>query len=333
VKILVLALGLLLTLMVGAPVFGAAAVLAAAVGQAAGATATETPTTAGEIPAEMLAIYEAAATACPGLSWTVLAAVGTVESGNGESTLPGVRSGQNPAGAEGLMQFEPATFEQYDRPVPADGAVPPTPYDPVDAAYAAARLLCANGAATAGRLRTALYAYNHSNAYVDQVMGLAGRLAASLESAPTRGSLGVSGPAGPDGARPPSAMVAVDFALAQLGIPYRWGGELPGRGFDCSGLVQAAWAAAGVHLPRVAQEQFAAGPLLAPETWLHPGDLVFFGPPGGGVTHVGLVVAPSGEMVDAPHAGASVRVEPFPLTVGALWGADIYMGATRPGPQ
>ena len=66
--------------------------------------------TAANIPASFLALYQEAAATCPGLPWTVLAAIGTVESDNGQSSLPGVRSGANAAGAEGLMQFEPATF-------------------------------------------------------------------------------------------------------------------------------------------------------------------------------------------------------------------------------
>jgi cell wall-associated NlpC family hydrolase len=57
-------------------------------------------------------------------------------------------------------------------------------------------------------------------------------------------------------------LVAVDWALAQAGTPYVWGGETPGAGFDCSGLVQAAYQAAGISLPRVAQDQFDAGPHL-----------------------------------------------------------------------
>ena len=119
-----------------------------------------------------------------------------------------------------------------------------------------------------------------------------------------------------------AATEAVAWALAQRGTPYRWGGEGPG-GFDCSGLVQAAYGAAGVALPRVAQDQYDAGPPLAPGTPLRPGDLVFFGSSPSGVDHVGMVVA-TGEMVDAPHTGAVVRVEP-------IW-TDGYVGATRPAP-
>ncbi|HVC68479.1 MAG TPA: transglycosylase SLT domain-containing protein, partial [Acidimicrobiales bacterium] len=101
-----------------------------------------------------------------------LAAIGTVESDNGTSEAAGVQWGANFAGAEGVMQFEPATFAEYARPVPAGGADPPSPYDATDAVWAAARLLCADGA-DAGDLPGAIYAYNHSAAYVTEVWDLA----------------------------------------------------------------------------------------------------------------------------------------------------------------
>ncbi len=288
------------------------------------------PSTAGPlsaIPAGMLRLYSAAAATCPGLSWAVVAAIGAVESDHGRSDLPGVHSGRNPAGAEGPMQFEPATFAAYAVPVPPGGVDPPSPYDPTDAVYAAARMLCADGAGDPDRLGQAVFAYNHSGAYVAQVLsrasayGLAGSEAAGVPSAPTGGTGSPGSGAG---------LVAVDYALAQVGTPYRWGGEAPGVGFDCSGLAQAAWAAAGVPLPRVAEDQLAAGTPLAPGQDLVPGDLVFFGPPGGPAGHVGLVVDGRGVMVDAPHAGASVRVEPFPTVLGEAWGDEVYLGATDP---
>ncbi len=118
----------------------------------------------------------------------------------------------------------------------------------------------------------------------------------------------------------PAATTAVAYALAQLGTPYLWGGESP-AGFDCSGLVQAAYAQAGISLPRVAQAQYDAGPHVPAGQPLEPGDLVFFGSDPSNVDHVGIVVNQS-EMVDAPHTGALVRTEPFD------W--PDYLGATRP---
>jgi cell wall-associated NlpC family hydrolase len=272
------------------------------------------------VPPAMLALYRAAAATCPGLPWTVLAAIGTVESENGQSDLPGVHSGANAAGAEGPMQFLPATFAAYDHPVPPGGAVPPSPYDPVDAVFAAARLLCADGAAGGVDVPGAVFAYNHAAAYVDQVLALAGAYASGGTPAAS---------AAPGGA----GDVVVSWALAQIGTPYIWGGESPGAGFDCSGLVQAAWAAAGVHLPRVAQDQYAATRRLAPGQALVPGDLVFFGTSPTLVDHVGLYVgadAGTAVMVDAPHAGADVRTEPFVAAPGAPFGTLVYLGAGRP---
>jgi cell wall-associated NlpC family hydrolase len=274
-----------------------------------------------DIPAAMLALYQQAAATCPGLPWSVLAAIGTVESGNGQSDLPGVHSGRNAAGAEGPMQFELATFAEYDEPVPPGGAQPPSPYDPVDAVYAAARLLCANGAAAGADVPEAVYAYNHSSTYVDQVMTLA-RQYANTDAI------------GPGASAASAAEVeAVEWALTQIGTPYVWGGETPGVGFDCSGLVQAAYAVAGVALPRVAQDQYDATPKLSAGDPLAPGDLVFFGGGPSGIDHVGLFVGTvHGQpvMVDAPYSGADVRAETFPDTIGASFGGLLFVGATRP---
>jgi cell wall-associated NlpC family hydrolase len=308
---------------------GAAPFLTAAVAGSAlsgGATSPASATSTGAIatdgtpldaiPAAMLELYVRAAASCPGLPWTVLAAIGTVESSNGTSSLPGVHAGANWAGAEGPMQFEPATFAAYALPVPSGGQAPPSPYDPTDAVFAAARDLCANGAAGGTDLSRAVLAYNHDPSYVRQVLELAESYGSATALTP---------PADVSGT------IAAEWALAQVGTPYVWGGEAPGIGFDCSGLVQAAYAAAGVRLPRVAQSQFDAGPHLAGA--LAVGDLVFFGAGPDEVTHVGLYVGVrDGQtlMVDAPHRGADVEVEAFPARPGAAWGGDVYVGATRP---
>jgi cell wall-associated NlpC family hydrolase len=274
-----------------------------------------------DIPAAMLALYQQAAGTCPGLPWTVLAAIGTVESDNGLSTLPGVHGGSNAAGAEGPMQFEPATFAAYDEPVPPGGAQPPSPYDPVDSVYAAARLLCANGAAAGADVPEAVFAYNHSSSYVDQVMTLAQQYAGSA-AVPTDASMAQA-----------VETVAVEWALTQIGTPYVWGGETPGVGFDCSGLVQAAYGVAGVALPRVAQDQYDTTPKLSAGDPLTPGDLVFFGSASSGIEHVGLFVGSlhgQAVMVDAPSTGADVRAEVFPDTIGTSFGDLLFVGATRP---
>jgi cell wall-associated NlpC family hydrolase len=288
-----------------------------------GGTANEPSASAaaGKIPPDMLALYQQAAATCPGLPWTVLAAIGTVESDNGRSDLPGVQSGSNPAGAEGPMQFEPATFTEYALPIPTGGADPPSPYDPTDAVYAAARLLCANGASGGANIPGAIYAYNHSTSYVQQVLTLAQSYAGGSAGAVDASAISGAG------------AVAVQWALAQIGTPYVWGGESPGVGFDCSGLVQAAFAVAGIALPRVAQDQYEETPKLAAGTALAPGDLVFFGSGPSGIDHVGLYVGVvDGEdvMVDAPHSGADVRAEAFPAAVGAPFGSLLFVGATRP---
>ncbi|MCL4313801.1 MAG: lytic transglycosylase domain-containing protein [Actinobacteria bacterium] len=124
------------------------------------------------ISVKMLSLYHAAAKTCPGLSWSILAAIGSIESDNGMSSLPGVNSGSNYMGAEGPMQFEPATFLAYATVGPG-GAVPPNPYNPVDAVYTAATMLCANGASNPSGLEAAVYDYNHSLRYVEQVLAIA----------------------------------------------------------------------------------------------------------------------------------------------------------------
>ncbi|MEX5710707.1 C40 family peptidase [Parafrankia sp. FMc6] len=122
------------------------------------------------------------------------------------------------------------------------------------------------------------------------------------------------------------------YIQGQIGIPYLWGGdgpqltELPdGRvkvtgGFDCSGLTRAAYAAAGVKLPRTAQQQYEAGPLVPAGSFLQPGDLLFFGTGPGDVTHVGIAVS-STQMINAPHRGAVVRID-------SIW--RNLVGVTRP---
>jgi hypothetical protein len=173
--------GLLVTAVLGAAVL-AGAVAGTAIpgsepsaGQMAGGPASGGPPSGravASIPPTYLQLYQQAAGTCPGLRWTVLAGIGTVESGNGQSAAAGVRSGANFAGAEGPMQFEPTTFSSVAVVGPG-GADPPSPYDPVDAVYSAAHLLCTDGGGDPATVGRAIYAYNHSSDYVAQVLSLA----------------------------------------------------------------------------------------------------------------------------------------------------------------
>jgi hypothetical protein len=118
-------------------------------------------------PSNYLQLFQAsAARYCPGMSWTVLAAIGQIESGDGSNMGP------SSAGALGPMQFLPSTWQEWG--ITAFGETgSPDIMDPFDAVPAAARLLCAAGAGSAGGLRGAIFAYNHATWYVNEVLGLA----------------------------------------------------------------------------------------------------------------------------------------------------------------
>jgi cell wall-associated NlpC family hydrolase len=120
---------------------------------------------------------------------------------------------------------------------------------------------------------------------------------------------------------------ALSAAVTQLGTPYRWGGEEEKKGFDCSGLTQWAYRAAGISIPRTAQEQFNAS-VKHTQGQGKPGELVFFGSGPGDVSHVGMIVRP-GVMIDAAHTGTSVRYEPVPA-VGSKWGGDTVLAIGEP---
>ena len=135
-------------------------------------------------------------------------------------------------------------------------------------------------------------------------------------------SIGANGSSAPQqytGPASTQAGKAVAFAYAQLGKPYQWGATGPGS-YDCSGLTQAAWAAAGVAIPRDTYEQWAALPHIATSA-IQPGDLLYYD----GVGHVAMYVG-DGYIIDAPQTGEDV--EKIPMNTS--WYAGNFDGAARP---
>ena len=283
-------------------------------GSSPGAQSTPSQQARDDIPPQLLVLYQQAAADCPGLDWSVLAAIGKVETDHGRSTLPGAQTGENFAGAGGLMQFLAPTFDAVTtrHQLPAGGASPPSRYNPSDAIHAAAYYLCDSGAPQ--DLHTAIFTYNHSDTYVTQVLDQAARYRA--RPAPDNADCHAAS------AADTAAAQAISFACAQLGQPYVWGGNGPADGgWDCSGLTKAAYAAAGITLPRTTYDQVNIGPRI-PENQLQPGDLVFYGT-AANVHHVGLYLG-TGRMIHAPDVGQ-------PVQIGAYrYDGDDYFGAVRP---
>jgi cell wall-associated NlpC family hydrolase len=274
-------------------------------------------TALADIPPDYLALYRAAAGECKGLDWSILAAIGKIETNHGRSTLPGVHSGENYAHAGGPMQFLQPSFDGVlaRHQIPPGGASPPSRHNPHDAIYAAAFYLCDNGV-NRGDLHAAIFAYNHADWYVRKVIDQAKQYS---DAAATVGT----GDCNAIQAMNAVAAAAINYACGQRGLPYVWGGNGPqDGGFDCSGLTVAAYGAAGITLPRTADAQFRVGPRVLDGQPLLPGDLVFYGT-ATHIHHVGLYIG-GGFMVDAPDFGQVVKVEPYRHK------GDDYTGATRP---
>jgi peptidoglycan DL-endopeptidase CwlO len=137
----------------------------------------------------------------------------------------------------------------------------------------------------------------------------------------TIGGNGSSAPVTYSGPTTTQAEKAVAFAYAQLGCPYVYGGTGPcNLGFDCSGLAQAAWAAAGVAIPRDSYEQWAGLPHV-PLSAIEPGDLLIYNDEG----HVAIYVG-DGYIIDAPQTGMDVERIPE----STPWYADNLDGVLRP---
>lgn len=112
---------------------------------------------------------------------------------------------------------------------------------------------------------------------------------------------------------------AVLFARRLLGVPYRWGGDSPSTGFDCSGFVRFVYARFGLRLPHSSYADFGLGTRVARGS-LEPGDLVFFD----SVGHVGMYIG-GGRFIHAPHSGTAVQV----TSLSEPWYRSSYDGARR----
>ncbi|MES9608858.1 NlpC/P60 family protein [Actinomadura sp. NPDC000929] len=274
---------------------------------------------AKSVPVDYLKLYKEAGRKY-GIPWNVLAGVGKVETDHGRSTMPGVSSGENYAGAGGPMQFLDATFKAFAVDGDKDGKK--DRYDPADAIPTAAAYLKHNGAPE--RMRTAIFQYNHSWDYVDLVLDWAKRYVGG-DFKPVQ----ANGINCEDNELPANVGALVKtiiaFAMAQRGKPYVFGANGPDA-YDCSSLIQAAYRQVGLNLPRTTFEQWPFGVKIA-KGKEQPGDLVFFnsGPgtspdnPG----HVGMVIG-GGKMIVASCSAC------VPAIGVKTYKKPNWVGVTRP---
>lgn len=109
------------------------------------------------------------------------------------------------------------------------------------------------------------------------------------------------------------ASTVISSAMAELGVPYLWGGT-SSAGWDCSGLVQHAYRKAGVELPRVSRDQARMGVEVPDLSLAKPGDLIAFGSP---VDHIGIYLG-DGKMIHAPKRGDVVKVSGISRSIATI---------------
>jgi peptidoglycan DL-endopeptidase CwlO len=346
----IVGLGLLaIPVLIGSDAFFAAS--AGCSGQQTGTVGQPTASAkANAIPANYLVWYKKVGQQY-GVPWTLLAGIGTVESDNGQTTLPGVHSGQNAFGAAGPMQIgiggaagntwgglpvHPGSEAVNGVATDEDGGPNADVYDPADAIAGAAKYLLQAGVQTDPS--AAIFAYNHLQSYVETVLYYASAYAggkfsvvsAQLPSSSTAAGCAVTAGAVTNISSPNQAVsAAISYAQEQIGKPYLFGGTGPDA-FDCSGLVMMAYRAAGVNIARTSEEQWATE-VRVPASQVEPGDLVFFAGSDGTTTapgHVGLVIG-NGEMIEAYATGFPIRVSTFGK-LSSAGGDQSPVGFTRP---
>ena len=295
------------------------------------------------IPANYLQLYQQVGHTL-GVSWTLLAGIGEVESDHGRSTLPGVHSGANAFGAAGPMQIgiggaagntwggapvHPATESVSGVATDFNHDGIASVYEPADAIAGAAKYLLQHGVLT--NPSGAIFDYNHLASYVQAVLHWAGIYAGGAftvaVATPAPQQCNNSGPASDQVANQTVATV-IAFARQQIGKPYLWGGTGPDA-FDCSGLMMMAYRAANIDIPRTSEEQWVWGPRVPPGHE-QPGDLVFFAGSDGTTTspgHVGLVIG-HGQMIEAYATGFPIRISVY--GPGGAPGDTNPVGFTRP---
>jgi cell wall-associated NlpC family hydrolase len=279
------------------------------------------------IPASYLALYQEMGRRY-GVPWVVLAGIGRVESDNGQSSMPGVRSGQNGFGAAGPMQIgiggasgdnwggapvHPAGEQVGGVATDGNGDGVASVYEPADAIAGAAKYLLEHGVLT--NVGGAVFAYNHLTSYVQAVLFWAGAYAnggfVTTGAAAPSECLTTTSIASGGVAADRAVSTAIAYARGQLGKPYQWGATGPDA-FDCSGLMMMAYRSAGASIPRTSQQQWAWGPRV-PVGREQPGDLVFFAGSDGtraSPGHVGLVIG-HGLMIEAFATGFPIRIAPY----------------------
>ncbi|MFF9128171.1 NlpC/P60 family protein [Streptomyces sp. NPDC014889] len=274
----------------------------------------------GAVPAAYQSLVQRWGSLCSAINPALLAAQLYQESGFN----PNARS---PAAAQGIAQFIPSTWATHG--IDGDGDGKADVWNPGDAIPSAASYDCELASyvkdVPGDVTHNMLAAYN-AGAYAVIKYGGVPPYAETRNYVKTITTLEKSF-AAPVTRVDPSrqAAAAITYAQSKLGTRYLWGGngtpEQGGR-FDCSGLTKAAYESVGVMLPRVANDQYNAGPHPKRDELL-PGDLVFFSDDlanSRAIRHVGIYVG-GGYMIDAPRPGAVIRFDPVDT--------PDYFGATR----